>query len=222
MASDKYVCVCACPYILGKYIRMSIMPMAHFCDDVLHGLNAVCNEMESFYCGLCPHTFTDRDSLCAAKHKEKSIACNFSFNSVDSIQKKMSERRKLEETSLFGHPFCCPPSQSFLIDSVSNALASWVHRSLFITLWNSEFFHFLVNMSRSQRLTNFSEIIQHLLRSEAGSHTHFCCLSYNAFVRMELVCLTFSVEHRSCVKTPHCVLNVKCASTVHMARLTIL
>lgn len=118
--------------------------------------------------------------------------------------------------------FCCPSSQYFLIDSASNALASWVRRSLFITLWNSELFHFLVNMNRSQRLTNFSEIIQYLHRSEAGSHTHFCCSIYNAFVRVELVCLTFSVEHRSCVKTAHCVLNVKCASTVHMARLTIL
>lgn len=75
-----------------------------------------------------------------------------------------------------------------------------------------EFFHFLVNMNRSQRLI-------FLLRSEAGNHSGFCCLNYNACVRMELVCLKLSVEHRPCVKTAHCVLNVKCVSTVHMARL---
>lgn len=86
MASDKYVCVCVCPDILGKHTRINIMLTTHVCDGVLHGLNAICNEMEPFYCGLCPHTFTDRDSLGAAKHKEKNIACYFSFNSVDSIQ----------------------------------------------------------------------------------------------------------------------------------------
>lgn len=57
-----------------------------FCDGVLHWLNAIYNDMEPFYCGLCQHTFTNKDSLCAAKHKEKCIACNFSFSSADSIQ----------------------------------------------------------------------------------------------------------------------------------------